>query len=205
LTLTDNGANSPQVISLSGAGSDFSFQPATGGLTSVTVNAGQTALYNLQIQANELQGTVTLSCAGAPAQATCRLSQNNFFFSPGSAPVPFQVQVSTIARSSVTPWRTGFRPSAPPHLGSLFILSVAIFSVLALVFFKRRPLRNALEILVLLGMFALLTVCGGGGGGGSGGGGGGGGSGTAAGTYAITLTGQFNSGTRAINLTLVVN
>jgi hypothetical protein len=202
LTLTDGAANSPQIILLSGAAVDFSFQPAAGASTSATVTAGQTATYNLQIQGNQLQGNIATSCSGAPAEANCSLAQN--IFVPNATPLPFQVQISTIGRSKIAPVEPGVRWVGQGQTITLFILALAFISGLASRFSKRQfPFRYGLETLAVLGAIAMMASCGGGGGGG-GAGGGGGNSGTPSGTYTIAVTGQYNGGTRSMNLTLIV-
>jgi hypothetical protein len=72
LTVTDNAAGSPQSAALMGTTSDLSLSAAPGSSTSATLTAGQTATFNLQISpVNGFSGTVTLTCTGAPANATC--------------------------------------------------------------------------------------------------------------------------------------
>ncbi len=194
LTVTDNAADSPQVISLSGSSDDFSFQPAPGGSTSATVTAGQAAVYNLQIQGNQIQGDIVMSCSGAPSQASCSLAQS--ILVQGATPAPFQVQVPTTARSSIPPIGTGVRASWQRQMALFIILALSLVFVFALVSTKRCPLRYGLGILVILGTLAAITSCGRGGGGGN--------SGTPSGTYTITVTGQYSGGTRNISLTLTV-
>jgi hypothetical protein len=60
ITLTDDAADSPQVI-------------APGGSTAVTVAAGQTAQFAMQITPGTgFAGNVSLTCSGAPLGATCQ-------------------------------------------------------------------------------------------------------------------------------------
>src|SRR6202040_3481972 len=47
ITITDSSSGSPQTVSLSGMGTDFSIATPTGGSTTASVTAGQTATYNL--------------------------------------------------------------------------------------------------------------------------------------------------------------
>src|SRR5207245_1491643 len=71
-TIADNATGSPQSVSLTGAGTDFSIGAATGSSSSATVAAGQAASYTLNVNAqNGFTGNVAVSCTGAPAQATC--------------------------------------------------------------------------------------------------------------------------------------
>jgi hypothetical protein len=99
---SSNGAFVTKFAAGSSAGTDFSISTATGGdcptggncSTTATVTAGQTATYNLQIApAGGFNGTVVLSCSGAPSPSTCTVS-------PGSIPPngttdsPFTVTVT---------------------------------------------------------------------------------------------------------------
>jgi hypothetical protein len=197
LTLTDNAANSPQVISLSGSAVDFSMSPAAGSSTTATVTAGQTATYNLQIQGNQLSSVVGLSCSSAPPDALCTWSPTNVTVM-GTAPVPFQVQISTTAKSGIVSqrrfgidWQGSFELML---IGALLFTTVAWFGVIP------RRLHGFLATLTLIAALAAISGCGGGGSSG----GGGGSSGTPAGTYTITITGQCENGARTINLTLIV-
>jgi hypothetical protein len=198
VTVTSNATNSPQVISLSGAAADFSFQTATGGSTSVTITAGQPAIYNLQIQGNQLNGSITLSCSGAPPQSSCTVSPTGASFTPGAAPIPLQVQVATRLRTSTSTFETPLRLGGQHQSAMLIVLSLSLVSFVALFCFKQRGLRYGVGVFAILAALTILPCCGGGGTGG------GGNTGTPAGTYTITVTGQINNGTRTIALTLVV-
>lgn len=199
LTVTDNAPSSPQVISLSGSAADFSFGPAAGASTSATISAGQTAVYDLQVQGNELSATVGLACSNAPSEAFCSAPAN--IQVSGASAIPFQVLVSTTARSGVVlPGRFRFELLSPLKISAMGIMLVLIAASLAL---RSRRLRDCVLLFAIVGMLAVVASCGGGGGGNNGGGGGGGG-GTPAGTYTITITGQCENATRSINLTLTV-
>ena len=111
LTVTDNAANSPQTVSLSGTGTDFSLAAATGAncpsggncSTSASIKAGQTASYNLQVTpSNGFSGTVALACGGAPMSATCSVSPASVTVigATGSA---FVVSLSNTSRAHVIP------------------------------------------------------------------------------------------------------
>ena len=97
LVLTDNVTGSPQSVALSGSATgDFCFDPST----TVSVAAGQTAVYSMVVDSpTAYKGSVSLTCAGAPATATCT--------SPASVTVPsqFTVSVATVASSVAAPVR----------------------------------------------------------------------------------------------------
>jgi hypothetical protein len=196
LTLTDNAANSPQVVVLSGSAADFSIEAASGSSTTATISGGQTATYNLQIQGNQLSSIVGLSCLNAPPYAACTLSSTNVSVA-GIAPVPFQVLISTTGGSGVFPFEDDKR------IGGRLTLALVFSSALLLLatwFRARRSLlRDCLAFCTLIAVLAAIWGCGGGGGSATVGS-----SGTPAGTYTLTVTGQSENGTRSINLTLIV-
>src|SRR5216684_7563083 len=79
----DNAPGSPQSLALTGTGTDFSLAAATGSncpaggncSASATISAGQTAAYDLQITPNSgFNGTVALTCQGAPGPSICTIS-----------------------------------------------------------------------------------------------------------------------------------
>ena len=72
LSITDNIGGSPQFIALSGTGTDFALQAATGSPLSATMAPGSTATYNLAVTPlSGFTGIVALSCRGAPAGSSC--------------------------------------------------------------------------------------------------------------------------------------
>jgi hypothetical protein len=205
LTITDNGFNSPQQISLTGTGTDFNFAP--GGTTQVTVVAGQTATFNLSATAvNGFSGQLSLACTGAPAGAACSLSTPNLNVI-GNVPVPLTVTVTTSPHTSASNRR--------PQNNSWGFTLASIIACLPLAFFlrKQRAKVRVIGSLAVLGVAILLAGCGGGGGGGTppgptptpplttGG--------TPAGTYTMTVTATDQTGNGPVShqvpLTLVVH
>jgi hypothetical protein len=111
LTITDNGG--PHPIQLYGAGNDFSLAAVNQGGASVSVGAGSTANYMLEVAAaNGFNSTVTLSCTGAPSQAVCAVSPASITPTAGAA--QFTVSVTTTA-PSVSGMPVG--KFSPPFLG----------------------------------------------------------------------------------------
>jgi hypothetical protein len=96
LVITDDAANSPQSIALSGTlASPFQLLPTVAGATSTTVNAGQPAQYSLQLAPGAgFTGAVAFSCSGAPVAATCGVSPSALSVT-GAGAVPFKVNVTT--------------------------------------------------------------------------------------------------------------
>jgi large repetitive protein len=73
LAITDNAANSPQTLSLTGAGVDFSLN--SNGGTSLTITNGQNAVYPLLLSSPaNVSGTASFTCSGVPANATCTVT-----------------------------------------------------------------------------------------------------------------------------------
>ena len=74
MTLTDNAADSPQTIQLSGTGMDFAVSSST---PSQTVSPGQVANYSVTLAPqNGFSHAVNLACTGAPSESTCTLTPN---------------------------------------------------------------------------------------------------------------------------------
>jgi hypothetical protein len=205
LTVTDSGSNSPQTATLTGAGEDFSL--AAGSQTSATVTPGQTATYMISVApGGGFKQTVTLSCSGAPAQATCSVSPSSIAL--GSSASTVTVTVITAGRSAALTRPFG----RPPYGGATVWLArsgtVCVILGLAISMSfagwrreRRQGLLYGLAFLCLLSIGATLSACGGGRSSSGGGG-------TQPGTYNLTVTGTFTSGSTAlthnIKLTMVV-
>jgi len=207
ISIIDNIAGSPQIVSLAGVGADFSLGVANGGSTNATVAAGQTAVYNLQLNSlGGLGGSVVLACTGAPTQATCSASSSAVTLS--GSPSAFAVNVTTTARSIAPPGAIRVRLKRFPN--SMNALAVASLLGLAAAILISARKSKTVSTRVLCGslMFCLtmlMTSCAGG----SGTGGPppptGGNSGTPAGTYTLTVTGSQQGLSHSQNLTLIVN
>ncbi len=186
------GASSPVNFTIQ----DFSVQPSSGSSNSQTVTAGASAIYNLSIDSPDgLTGSVGFTCTGAPSQATCTVN------SPVTIPGSTTVTVSTTARSAVL-----MRPK-PPTGPWIWLWMLALLAAVGVRLMAGRRLawnRAWAPLAVAMLSVALWAGCGGGGGGGTPTP-----RGTPAGTYSLTVTGTYTSGTttvhRNITLTLKVN
>lgn len=193
LTITDNVANNPQQIPVAGTATDFQLGVGSGGSTSTTITAGETATFNLQTTpANGFTGTVSISCADPIPASTCTPSPQQLAVS-GTQPTAFSVTVTTTARSAALPH---LFHRIPP--GSRWLI-VAIL-LLALVFLWRWQCGNRkprFQYAFLLTSALLLCSCSGGGSAVSS-------HGTAAGTYTVVATGAISGTSRTVNLTITV-
>ncbi|MBZ5564287.1 MAG: choice-of-anchor D domain-containing protein [Acidobacteriia bacterium] len=199
LTVTDSAPGSPHTLSLSGTGTGPDLSVAvTGSGGSATVTAGQTATYNLSVTPQAgLSGTVSFTCSGAPAQATCTVSPGSLNLN-GTASAPITVTVNTTARSAV--WMI-----SKPHFEQwIWVCWLGVLSAVSLVTIRkhRRGWRRTWALLgvATLGL-ALCAACGGSEGTHGAGG-------TPAGTYTLTVTASITSGTTTLQhnvaLTLTV-
>jgi len=97
VTLTDSAVNSPQLVSLTGSGIDFSM-PAAGG--SDTIKVGATATYTMSITpvGGTFSSPVSLVCAGSPAFSTCTVNPTSV--TPGANPSTVTVTLKTAGTSA---------------------------------------------------------------------------------------------------------
>jgi hypothetical protein len=194
LTVTDNAANSPQVLSLTGTGVDFALNP--NGQTSLTIANGQNAVYPLLLSsAANVPGTATFTCTGMPANSTCNVT-------PASVALGSTTTVSVTVLTGVTSTAASARPCVY-RTNIAWFATLFPLSLLAL----RRSRRLCPVGLVLLGCLIAATGCG---------------AGraiplesgsnpnptpipvTPAGTYTVVASATSGGLTRTVNLTLIV-
>jgi hypothetical protein len=198
LIITDNAAGSPQTLALTGTGQDFSMAASS---SSQTVSPGQTATYSVALTpVGGFNKTVTLTCGGAPAQSTCSLSPPSVALN-GSSSASVSVTVTTAGTSASVAY-----PRAGSARSSQISLWLALSALTGLALFgnsgsRRRQLRllHGLALPVFFCLALAWFACGGGSSSGGG---------TPAGTYNLTVTATFASGsttlTHSAKLTLVV-
>jgi hypothetical protein len=201
ITLTDNAADSPQTVYLSGTGMDFAVSSST---PSQTVSPGQVANYALTLAPqNGFNQAVSLTCTGAPSESTCTLTPNTVTLN-GTASGTVAVAVSTTA-PSLAPPQGRFLPPGFTGLGRMFwlygLLGLASLATLAAARKRRAAWLLGAGLLIVM----LWCACGGGG------------TktvppptnpGTPAGTYTVDVTATDASTstlTHTIQLTLTVN
>ncbi len=207
LTVTDSASNSPQTASLTGVGQDFSM--AASSSSSATVSPGQTANYTVTVAPDGgFNQTVLLSCSGEPSGSSCSVSPSSAVLN-GSTPTPITVSVITAGASASLAQPASFHPVSGSRLA--LWLSLCVLSGLVMLgrfgarSRNRRRLTHALAFACLFSLAITWSACGGGGNSGSGGSSSGA---TPRGTYNLTVTGSFTSGStvlkHAVPLTLVV-
>ena len=166
ISVTDDAANSPQVLSIIGnATPAASINAATGSSTSVSVSAGQTAQFNLTASPGAgFNGTITFVCSGVPFGATCAAPSITV---ANGVVTPFTVSVTTASAGSFIPM-----PTTPPVFWGtprlpVFLLWLAIVLALLLAHRVRMKMPRLLQCAVSALLVALLISsgigCGGGG------------------------------------------
>jgi hypothetical protein len=181
VTFTDNAANSPQILPLTGVGVDFSL--ASNGASSMTIPSGQSATYALLLSsAAGLPGTAAFTCAGVPVHAICTVNPSSAALG-GSSNVSVTIATGQLTGELRMPWTKQM---------------VWLACLLPLLFVKRR--RGSLVMMVLLatagcgagrtlpqssspGSPAAVTP---------------------SGTYAIVVAGSSAGLVRSVDLTLIV-
>ena len=203
LQLTDNAPGSPQGVSLSGTGEDFSLSVTS--QTSQTVTPGQAANYAIAVApVDGFSQKVALSCSGAPPQSTCTVTPSSVRLN-GTSSAPANVAVVTTGASASLVSPAGFPPGGFRLALWLAFAGLPRGMLLGSRPGKRRgPAVYGLLLLCVLCVAMTWTACGGG----SSSTGNGGNGGTPTGTYTLTVTGTFSSGSanlvHSTKLTLVV-
>jgi hypothetical protein len=168
--------------------------------SSATVIAGQTATYTLSLGGGGMSGSATLTCAGAPAHATCAIPASQTFDAVAATPVSVTVKTTSRTIAAVRP------PHSAPASWS-WNLAMAMLGIVILpgIRIGKRPVRRYLWLPPLT-LCLLLASCGGGGSTGSNSTGGqpANPNGTPAGTYTVNVTAISGSATQTIPLTLIV-
>ncbi|MFL6438679.1 MAG: choice-of-anchor D domain-containing protein [Terriglobales bacterium] len=144
LSINDSAGNSPQTISVSGTGIDFSVAATP---SSLTVAAGQPAGSTVTVQAiSGFNGQVTVTCSGLPAGAACVFSPATLNLNGGSA--TSSLTITTTSR--VLAW-VPFR-DAPLHAPRITLATFAgLFALL-------RISRSAFSQLGRTHLRVMLTV-----------------------------------------------
>jgi len=198
ITISDDAPGSPRTISLSGTGQDFSIRPS---VTLQTISAGSAAAYVLFVTPlGGLHTNVSLTCAGVPPAAACRISPASLTLD-GTEPVQTTVTITTTARASSYPMTSPPRNPLGAGPWTRHALPMQLVGVLALAILASLALGRRRQIWLGLGLTLLLAslwvACGGGGERVA--------RGTPPGTYTLTITTSSAGLTHNIKLTLIVN
>ncbi|MGC2890338.1 MAG: choice-of-anchor D domain-containing protein [Candidatus Acidiferrum sp.] len=158
ITLTDDALNSPQTINVGGNASPaIIVSPAPGGSASVTVHAGQTAVYNLQITPGAgYGGSLALAYSAPPLGASIQ-APSTVQISNGNA-VALAVMVTTSGSAGVPPFT--FAPRAKPlsALRAVPALAAGVLLLFLLVFATKRDLSLRAGRLAFGRAFATIAV-----------------------------------------------
>jgi hypothetical protein len=147
LTVTDNAASSPQKLTLTGNGIDFTLNPNGG--TSLTIANGQNAVYPLLLSsAANVSGTAIFTCTGMPADSTCNVT-------PSTVPLGNTTTVSVTVLTGVSSTSRLSLPSMNRPSAFWFATLLPI-GLLAL----RKTRRSGLAAFALLGCLIAATGCG---------------------------------------------
>jgi hypothetical protein len=171
LTITDDTANSPQLVTINGtAVTAVTIVAAAGATLSATVSAGQTAQFNLQATPGAgFSGSLAFACTGAPTAANC--SAPNVTLMSG-APANFTVTVTTSGSAGVVPTARRTIRSRPSDYSTAAVL---LLMLLAFWFYLRQRERAEVSLaglgwkraLALACLALVVNGCGGGGGSGN--------------------------------------
>jgi Beta-propeller repeat/Abnormal spindle-like microcephaly-assoc'd, ASPM-SPD-2-Hydin len=202
LTITDDAADSPQSISLTGnVPAAFTISDGSSP-SSATVAAGATATFNLSLAATGgFSGAVQFTCSGAPAASNCTVAPNPITLS-GANPTAVTVSIATTARTVARVLPPDEQSSASLRAFGLVLLpGYPVLGFVLMPIRRRTRGRRTYGAFTRLILMTLLCL------------GCGGGSnsstpkqntGTPAGTYNITVSGNSGGMTQFMMLKLTV-
>jgi len=189
LTIQDNSPSKTQNVILQATGTDFAIAAANGGNTNASVMAGQTATFQLEVNAlSGFTGSVSLTCSGIDAiDGSCSVTSNSLDVNGASVPFTLSVQTSASAAAGMA-----LRPPLEWQATPLCALGIAV--LLAIYWRTKRQQQPGLAMAVLCLAFVGVLLGGCGGGSGS----------KPPKTYTITVTGTANGVLRALPVTVTV-
>jgi hypothetical protein len=202
VNVTDNAPNSPQTVSLTGAGQDFSI--VSSGSSTATVSPGQIANYTLTIApVGAFAENLDLTCNGAPTQSTCIIPSSVALNGSSSNTVTVSVLTTGPSARLASP---NFPSASRPAIGfasCAFPGFMILWTVSTKWRNRDRRLFYVLAFLCLISLGITSVACGG-----NSSSNGRKVGGTPAGSYNLTVSGTFSSGsttlTHNMKLTLVV-
>jgi len=151
LSISDSASDSPQALSLTGTGADFSLASSP---SSETVGAGSKATYTLTVAplGGAFTNAVNLSCS-APAQAACNFSTNAVTPGGNAATVTITITTGVLARATPPqPLR-----SNPVYAGWFQLQGLGLFGMI-LAGSRSRTNKLRVRVLLALGIAALILM-----------------------------------------------
>jgi len=147
LVVNYTGATNPLASSLAGTGDDYQITFASGQLTEISVNAGDTGTFMLQLVPDSIfTGTVNFICPGnLPVQTTCTFTPPSVTVTTPGTAVPFSAAFMTTSR---VPVKMGAAPMRGGSGGTFIardaIVAFALIAMFSSVGFSlRRKLLRA--------------------------------------------------------------
>ena len=149
LTVSDNAAGNLQTVMLTGSGSDFSL---TASPNSTTVSAGASATYTLSVSSvgGSFTHSISLSCSGLPAQATCSFSPAVVV--PGTSGQASKLTITTAASSAQA---TPALPSQTRPVYAAVWMQLQGIGLVGMVLAGSRKRSKRLFIYILLALLVL--------------------------------------------------
>jgi hypothetical protein len=173
----------------------------TSSAASMTVSAGQTATYpiDLTVQYGSFDSSVVFSCTGLPKNCSAQFSPTSVV--PGAAGASTTLTLTTKSSQGQAAGMTASQASLlPPFMGLLVLLSALLSWSLFNQPAPGRAVRRRLAAAAVFCLIAVLAGCSAGGGGNDQTG-----NGTPRGTYPITVRGVSGGLTVSTTITLIVN
>jgi hypothetical protein len=158
LSIVDDATSGPNLIPMTGTGTDFSLSLATGSSSVITINPGQTGTMNLQATPiSGFNGPITLTCSGAPQYSACLVTPSSITLNGASAAnVRVSITTTGTAGAATLPFTTCW-PHTSPILRLLLVLCLP-----ALALFGLRNVKPALGRRPISATICLaLAFCGG--------------------------------------------
>jgi sugar lactone lactonase YvrE len=175
LVVTYSGATTPLASSLAGTGDDYQITFASGQLTEISVDAGSTGTFMLQVVPDNIfTGTVNFICPGnLPMQTTCTFTPPSVTVTTPGTAVPFSVAFKTTSR---VPVKTGAAPVLAPANGAngpgaygansrgvifafVLIVAIVVVALLCRLVLQKSLVPIACAIALALGVAAILDGC----------------------------------------------
>jgi hypothetical protein len=132
LMISDNAANSPQTVSLSGLGATFSLAPPPGSPSTLTINPGDTANYSVGFTSTPgLIVPLTLACTSSAPYTICTVSPSSVTLGGPTAPVVTVTLQTNCVGQLVGPRRPADGPftALPAPIGALWAIVLLVFAL----------------------------------------------------------------------------